>query len=377
MTNAIPKSFYTFILSQLFNPIMKVKKKKRAYKASNLPPGTMAYKGKKASLETVIDIINYSNQTFTKIDCNNVEDGFNFEGNEQVTWININGLNNLEDIEKLGTHYKLHPLTLEDIVNTNQRPKLEEFQNYIFIVFKMLYFKDNDELQYEHLSMVVGPDYVLTFQEADGDVFNDLRDRIEAAKGRIRSQGADYLMYAILDAIVDNYFTVIEAVGDKIEDLEAHIFESQSNNENTPSQIQHLKQEVLKIRRSIFPLREVINRLEKLDNTIINEKSLSYIRDLYDHIIQVNESIDLYREMVWSLMDMYMTIISNKMNEVMKVLTIIATIFIPLTFIAGIYGMNFTNIPELQVENGYFILLGVMFILFIFMLIYFRRKKWL
>ncbi|WP_323788924.1 magnesium/cobalt transporter CorA [Psychroserpens sp.] len=356
---------------------MKVKKKKRAYKASNLPPGTMAYKGKKASLETVIDIINYSNQTFTKIDCNNVEDGFNFEGNEQVTWININGLNNLEDIEKLGTHYKLHPLTLEDIVNTNQRPKLEEFQNYIFIVFKMLYFKDNDELQYEHLSMVVGPDYVLTFQEADGDVFNDLRDRIEAAKGRIRSQGADYLMYAILDAIVDNYFTVIEAVGDKIEDLEAHIFESQSNNENTPSQIQHLKQEVLKIRRSIFPLREVINRLEKLDNTIINEKSLSYIRDLYDHIIQVNESIDLYREMVWSLMDMYMTIISNKMNEVMKVLTIIATIFIPLTFIAGIYGMNFTNIPELQVENGYFILLGVMFILFIFMLIYFRRKKWL
>ncbi|WP_431134186.1 magnesium/cobalt transporter CorA [Psychroserpens mesophilus] len=356
---------------------MKVKKKKRAYKATNLPPGTMAYKGKKVSLETVIDIINYSNQTFTKIDCNDVEDGFNFEGNEQVTWININGLNNIQDIEKLGTHYNLHPLTLEDIVNTSQRPKLEEFQNYIFIVFKMLYFKDNEELHYEHLSMVVGSDYVLTFQEADGDVFNDLRDRIEAAKGRIRSQGADYLMYAILDAIVDNYFTVIEAVGDKIEDLEASIFESQTDNDKTPNQIQQLKQEVLKIRRSIFPLREVINRLEKSDNKIINEKSLSYIRDLYDHIIQVNESIDLYREMVWSLMDMYMTIISNKMNEVMKVLTIIATIFIPLTFIAGIYGMNFSYMPELQAENGYFILLGIMFVLFILMLIYFRKKKWL
>ena len=356
---------------------MRVKKKKRAYKATNLPPGTMAYKGKKTSLKTVIDIINYSNQTFTKLDCNDVEDGFHFEGNEQVTWININGLNNIEDIEKLGTHYNLHPLTLEDIVNTSQRPKLEEFQNYIFIVFKMLYFKDNDDLQYEHLSMVVGPDYVLTFQESDGDVFDDLRERIAAAKGRIRAQGADYLMYAILDAIVDNYFTVIEAIGDKIEDLEASIFETQNDDSTTPSQIQQLKQEVLKIRRSIFPLREVINRLEKSDNLIINEKSQSYIRDLYDHIIQVNESIDLYREMVWSLMDMYMTIISNKMNEVMKVLTIIATIFIPLTFIAGLYGMNFSYIPELQYRHGYFVLLGVMFALFILMLIYFRRKKWL
>ncbi|MFK7780722.1 magnesium/cobalt transporter CorA [Psychroserpens sp.] len=356
---------------------MKVKTKKRAYKATNLPPGTMKYKGKKQSLKTVIDIINYSNQAFTKIDCNDVEDGFNFEGNQQVTWININGLNNLKDIEKLGTHYNLHPLTLEDIVNTSQRPKFEEFQNYFFVVFKMLYFDDKDILQYEHLSMVVGPDYVLTFQEADGDVFDNLRNRIEVAKGRIRSQGADYLMYAILDAIVDNYFTVIEAVGDKIEDLESNIFETQTNNSTTPNQIQDLKQEVLKIRRSILPLREVINRLEKSDNTIINVKSQSYIRDLYDHIIQVNESIDLYREMVWGLMDMYMTIISNKMNEVMKVLTIIATIFIPLTFIAGIYGMNFTNMPELQSENGYFILLGAMFVLFIIMLIYFRNKKWL
>ncbi|WP_425075431.1 magnesium/cobalt transporter CorA [Psychroserpens sp. S379A] len=356
---------------------MKVKPKNKAYKATNLPPGTMAYKGKKLSLKTVIDIINYSSQTFTKIDSNNVEDGFNFEGNKQVTWININGLNNLEDIEKLGKHYNLHPLTLEDIVNTSQRPKFEEFQNYFFVVFKMLYFNDSNLLQYEHLSMVVGSDYVLTFQEADGDVFDDLRNRIETSKGRIRSQGADYLMYAILDAVVDNYFTVIEAIGDKIEDLESSIFESQNNNATTPNQIQQLKQDVLKIRRSIFPLREVVNRLEKSDNSIINEKSQSYIRDLYDHIIQVNESIDLYREMVWSLMDMYMTIISNKMNEVMKVLTIIATIFIPLTFIAGIYGMNFTNMPELQAENGYFILLGVMVLLFIVMLIYFRKKKWL
>ncbi len=356
---------------------MKPRKKKRAYKTTNLPPGTMSYKGKKHSLETIIDILNYSADTYHKLDSNSVEDGFNFEGNDQVTWININGLNNIEDIEKLGKHYSLHPLTLEDIVNTSQRPKFEEFENYLFIVFKMLYFKDDDQLQYEHLSMVVGSDYVLTFQEADGDVFDDLRTRIESSKGRVRTQGSDYLMYAILDAIVDNYLTVIEALGDKIEDIETVLFDSRTADDNTPNHIQTIKQEVLKIRRSVFPLREVVNRLEKSDNTIVTEKSQTYLRDLYDHIHQVNESIDLYREMVWSLMDMYMTVISNKMNEVMKVLTIIATIFIPLTFIAGIYGMNFTYMPELQEKNGYFILLGVMVILFILMLIYFRRKKWL
>ena len=356
---------------------MKQKKKKRAFKASNLPPGTMAYKGKKLALETIVDIINYSPESYTKIDSNNVEDGFNFKGNNQVTWININGLNNLEDIEKLGRHYHLHALTLEDIVNTNQRPKLEEFENYIFIVFKMLYFNNSEVLQYEHLSMVVGPDYVLTFQEADGDVFDDLRDRIATSKGRIRTQSADYLMYTILDAIVDNYLNVIESIGERVEDLETTIFEEKSDNETTPNRIQEIKQEVLKIRRSVFPLREVINRLEKTETDIINEKSQTYLRDLYDHILQVNESIDLYREMVWSLMDMYMTVISNKMNEVMKVLTIIATIFIPLTFIAGIYGMNFNNMPELQYKYSYFILLGVMVVMFLLMLIYFRKKKWL
>ncbi|WP_299228187.1 magnesium/cobalt transporter CorA [uncultured Psychroserpens sp.] len=356
---------------------MTSKKKKRAYKVSNLPPGTMAYRGKKSTLETVIDIINYSSDTYTKIDCNDVEEGFGLEGNNQVTWINVNGLNNLKDIQKLGSHYSLHPLTLEDIVNTNQRPKLEEFENYLFIVFKMIYLKGDNAIQYEHLSMVVGHDYVLTFQEADGDVFDDLRDRIALSKGRIRSQSADYLMYTILDAVVDNYFTIVEAVGDKVEDLETIIFDSNTNDANTPSQIQDLKQEILRIRRSILPLREVINRLEKSDNLVINIKSHSYIRDLYDHIIQVNESVELYRELIWSLMDMHMTIISNKMNEVMKVLTIIATIFIPLTFIAGIYGMNFVNMPELHSKNGYFILLGVMAILFIIMLIFFRRKKWL
>lgn len=356
---------------------MATKKKKKSYKASNLPPGTMAYKGKKRATVTNIEIVNYSKEHYKRFNSNKVEDAFNFKGNNQVTWININGLNNIKDIETLGLHYNLHPLTLEDIVNTSQRPKLEEFENYLFVVFKMLFIKNDDELHYEHLSLIVGEDYVLTFQEADGDVFDDLRERLSTAKGRVRTQGSDYLMYTLLDAIVDNYFTVIEAFGDKVEELESVLFQAKSADDETPAQIQSLKQEILKIRRSIYPLREVINRMEKSDCAFIDEKTHSYLRDLYDHIIQVSESVDLYREMIWSLMDMYMSIISNKMNEIMKVLTIIATIFIPLTFIAGIYGMNFKNIPELNSDNGYFILIGVMVILFIFMLIYFRRKHWL
>lgn len=343
----------------------------------NRSPGTVHYKGKKQSDVTAIDIINYSKDTYNKIETQNVEDAFHFKGNNQVTWINVDGLNNTTEIEKLGTHYGLHPLTLEDIVNTTHRPKIDEFDNYLFIILKMLYFKNGNEVVFEQVSIVVGEDYVLTFQEADGDIFGDLRERISSGKGRVRSLGSDYLMYAIIDAVVDHYLTVIEAFGDKIEDIEDRVFEGNSDNNETATTIQGLKREVLKIRRSVFPLREVISHLNKIEHHIIDEKTLNFLRDLYDHIIQVNESIEMYREMVWSLLDMYMSIISNKMNEVMKVLTIIATVFIPLTFIAGIYGMNFDNMPELHYKYGYFILIGIMIFIFLMMLIYFRRKKWL
>ena len=357
---------------KLKTPLKKLRKK-----TTNLPPGTMEYKGKKTTTPTSIEIIDYNSGFHDRQQTLKVEDGFNYDGTDQITWININGLSNVQDIEKLGVHYNIHPLTLEDIVNTDHRPKLDEFENYLFVVLKMLYFKENDELTYEHISLIVGNGYVLTFQEADGDVFDDLRERIASGKGRIRNQGADYLMYAILDAVVDNYFAVIEAFGEKTEEIETKLFQESVTDNDMPNEIQKLKQEILKIRRSILPLREVINRLEKNENAIVESKTYSYLRDLYDHILQVSETIDLYREMIWSLMDMHMTIISNKMNEVMKVLTIIATIFIPLTFIAGIYGMNFKNMPELDTQNGYFILLGCMAVMFILMLIYFRNKKWL
>ncbi len=226
--------------------------------------------------------------------------------------------------------------------------------------------------------MVVGKNYLTTFQESESDVFDSVRDRIENSKGRIRTKSADYLMFALLDAVVDNYFSVIEVLSDKIEQLEDLLFEGKDGTSNDITQdIQDLKKEILRIRRATLPLREVINRLEKSGSTIIEQQTLNYIQDLYDHIIQVNESVEVYREMIWGLMDMYMTTISNRMNEVMKVLTIMASIFIPLTFMAGIYGMNFDNIPELHMKNGYFYLLGAMGLVFIAMIWYFKRKKWL
>ncbi len=354
----------------------------KATKALNQAPGTVTYIGRKEAVETKLEVIDYNKDSFERYTSTNPEDAFEFENDDKISWINIDGLSNTKEIEKLGKYYELHPLILEDIVNTNQRPKIDEYEDYIFVVVKMLYFpKDvtdfsNGSLVNEHISLVMGKDYVLTFQEANGDVFEGIRERLANSKGRIRSNGADYLLFCLLDAIIDQYFEVVDTIGDKIEILEENLFQAQPNDDIT-FEIQELKRTILRIRRAVFPLREVLSRLEKQDNTFIAEKTRNYFRDLYDHTIQVTENIDIYREMTWGLMDMYMTTISNKMNEVMKVLTIIATIFIPLTFIAGVYGMNFEYIPELQWRYSYFVLWGIMIIIFLLMLYYFRRKHWI
>jgi magnesium transporter len=240
----------------------------------------------------------------------------------------------------------------------------------------MLYYDDNEKIVSEQVSFILGKNYVLSFQESEGDVFDTVRERIRHGKGRIRTMEADYLLYALIDAVVDHYFVIIETLGNKIEDLESDVFDGVQEDTIT-KQIQDLKREILRVRRAIFPLREVISRIERHDSPLINSKTMTFYRDIYDHVIQVSENIDIYREMIWSLMDMYMTTISNKMNEVMKVLTIMASIFIPLTFFAGIYGMNFDYIPELKYKYSYFILWGIFIIMVIGMVIYFRRKKWL
>ena len=361
---------------------VKGKKKKRTTvkiapkKAKNLSPGTVAYTGKKKSMVTQVEIIDYSKEDYTRHKTQSIKDAFQYENADHVTWINVNGLSNTDAVVELGNHFGLHPLIQEDIVSTYQRPKIDEYEDYLFIVFKMLHYDAKEHLSKEHISMVVGKDYVITFQESPGDVFDDLRERLEGGRGRIRSSGSDYLMFAILDAVVDNYFTVVEFLSNKIELLEDRLFDDQ-NSDRIPQEIQELKKEILKIRKAVLPLREVINRLEKIENPLVNPSTTKYIRDLYDHIIQVNESVEIYRDMIWGLMDMYLTTLSNKMNEVMKVLTIMASIFIPLTFLSGIYGMNFDNMPELHTKYGYYILLGFMFFMVCGMVYYFRRKKWL
>lgn len=348
----------------------------KSTKALNQAPGTVTYVGTKENVETKLEVIDYNAEGFERYTSKTPEDAFKFEQEDKITWINIDGLSNTGEIEKLGKYYELHPLIIEDIVNTNQRPKIDEYQDYFFIVAKMLYHKENGHLENEHISIVLGKNYVLTFQEAGGDVFDGVRERLSKAKGRIRSRGADYLVFALLDAIVDNYFVVVEEISDKIETLEQRLFDAQPSDDIT-FEIQELKRTMLRIRRAVFPLREVVSRFEKVESNLIDDQTRNYIRDLYDHMLQVSENIELYREMTWGLMDMYMTTINHKMNEVMKVLTIMASIFIPLTFIAGVYGMNFEHMPELQWEYSYFILLGLMLFLGLGMAIYFKRKKWL
>jgi len=355
----------------------KTKKRTSNYKKQlGQVPGTLIYTGDKTTSPLFIESFDYNESQYSERELKNVEEAFNSKISEHISWINVNGLNYTDDIEKLGEHYNLHPLVLEDIVNTSQRPKIDEYNDYIFLVAKMMYYDKDETIVSEQISFVLGKNYVLSFQEAEGDVFDSLRDRIRLNKGRIRTSGSDYLLYAFIDSIVDHYYAIIETMGNKVEELEDELFEGVSQDEIT-TQIQTLKREVLKVRRAIFPLREIINRIEKSENNLIEEKTQRYFSDVYDHVIQISETIDIYREMIWSLMDMYMTTISNRMNEIMKVLTIMSAIFIPLTFIAGIYGMNFEYIPELDYKYGYFCVWGLMISIFIGMLYYFKRKKWL
>lgn len=358
---------------------MKKIKKKRTQnykKHIGQVPGTLIYTGTKSGSDIFIQSFDYTKDTIKEIVHKNIESTVSFKDTDSVSWINVNGLHHIKEIEKIGKQYGLHPLVLEDIVNTTQRPKIDEYEDYIFVVLKMLYYDEEERITNEQVSLILGENYVLSFQESEGDVFNPIRDRLRQSKGRIRASKSDYLMYALIDAVVDHYFSIVETLGNKIEDLETELFSGDAK-ETISSEVQQLKREILRVRRAISPLKEVINRVEKTENPLIHQQTITYYRDVYDHLVQISENIDIYREMIWSLMDMYMTSISNKMNEVMKVLTIMSTIFIPLTFIAGIYGMNFKHMPELDYKNSYFILLGAMLLIFMLMVIYFKKKKWL
>jgi magnesium transporter len=293
-----------------------------------------------------------------------------------LLWLNVDGVHDAKLIEGLGESFQLHPLAIEDIMHTGQRPKVEAYPNHLFLVLRMLRWNEEaDEIDDEQVSLALGETWVLSFQERVGDVFDPIRERLESKRGRIQTMGADYLAYSLVDAIVDQYFIVLETLGERIETLGEDLTEHADRDMVTA--IRRLKRELLYMRKSVWPLREVINTLQRDQDELISESTAPYLRDLYDHTIQIIDTMETYRDMVSGLMDLYLSTISNRMNEVMKVLTMIATIFIPLSFVAGVYGMNFSFMPELKWHYGYFGALGVMAVVAVGMLIYFRRKKWL
>ena len=344
-------------------------------KKSGLPPGSIVYVGKEPAM-TRIRIIKFTDAYFKEQEVREIEDAQMLYDKTFVAWINIDGLKKIGIIEELGKQFGLHPLVLEDIANTGQRPKIEDFVDYLFEVVRMLqYDEENEEILTEQVSFILGSNWVVSFQENEGDVFDPVRERPRTSKGRIRKMGADYLLYSLLDAVVDNYFTVLERIGERIEDIEDQIVLNPSP--ATLQALHKLKRNLILLRKSVWPLREVINRLERWESKLVSKATSIFLRDLYDHTIQVIDSVETFRDMLSVMLDIYMSSVSNRMNEVMKVLTIIATIFIPLTLIAGIYGMNFKYMPELEWVAGYPLVLLSMLAIGIVMIFYFKRKRWI
>lgn len=355
----------------------KPKLAQKMSKMVGLPPGSLVHIGEQRADKVRIDVINYNDKDFQEKMIEQIDECFIFKEKPDVSWINVEGIHQPEIIQKLGDCYGFHPLILEDILNTGQRPKIEDFRDYMYIVFKMLYHRDkSDEIVTEQISLILGQNFVISFQEGiEGDVFNQIRERIKNDKGRIRQMGADYLAYSLMDAVVDNYFVILERLGERIELLEEDLVSHPTP--NTLNMLHNLKREMIFLRKSIWPLREVVGTLERGDTLLINESTRRYLKDVYDHSIQVIETIEIFRDMLSGMLDIYLSSISNRLNEIMKVLTLIATIFMPLTFIVGVYGMNFKYMPELEWRWGYPLILGVMLAVGIIMLTYFKRKKWL
>ncbi len=340
-----------------------------------LPPGTLVHIGKKTTEQIKITVIDYDETHIQEKEVKAIKECIPFKDSPTVTWINIDGIHNLDIIQEMEASFDIHPLTLEDIVHTGQRPKMEDFTDYLFLVLKMFYFDENRRIREEQISLLLGPQFVISFQEREGDIFDPVRERIKNEKSHVRKMGPDYLAYALVDAIVDNYFTILEVLGEEIENVQEELVVDPTT--EMLQVIQTLKREVITLRRSVWPLREVVNKMERGESVLIKESTSIYLRDVYDHTIRVMDTIETFRDMLSGMLDIYLSSISNKLNQIMKVLTIIATIFIPLTFITGLYGMNFRNMPELAWEWGYPVVLVVMGGIGIFMLFYFKKEKWL
>lgn len=343
-------------------------------KPAGISPGSLIYTGDKKSQDISVSIIQYSENIFEEKTFESVEKIFPLIKTDRLTWINIKGLSSVNALEKIGNQFGIHSLTIEDILNTEQRPKVEDFDDYLFIVARIFFISEN-ELISEQVSLILKENLLLTFVENDTDPFKEILSRLKSGKGKIRKSGSDYLAYACIDAVVDSYFFLLEKLGETIEVLEDQVITSpQTKNVH---RIHNLRSEMILLRKSVWPLREVISILQRRDSPLIKKSTEIYLRDVYDHTIQIIETIESLRDIVSGMLDTYLSSLSNRMNEIMKVLTIISTLFIPLTFLVGVYGMNFKTMPELNIRWIYpwgfwifsFTLIGAM-------LFYFKKKKW-
>ena len=346
-------------------------------------PGSVIYTGPARDAPVTFDVISYDGDHFEELRQLTLEQALErVRTDPGVRWLNVNGVHRTEVIERIGAALDLHPLTMEDIVSLGQRPKIEDYERYLYIALRMLAYgpedaggeEGEDELDNEQLSLILLDKIVVTFQERAGDVFEPLRERLRQGKGRLRKLGADYLAYALMDIVIDRYFAVVEDYGDAIEELEAEILANPTT--EVLQRVNHLKRETLLVRKAVWPLREVIAGLEREEGDLMSPTAITYLRDAHDHAIQVIDTVESLRDMLTNLHDMYLSALSYRMNDVMKVLTIIATIFIPLSFLVGVYGMNFHFMPELSWHWGYFALWGLMLVIAFGMLAIFRRRGW-
>ena len=349
--------------------------KERSVK-SGLLPGTLVHIGEKIDREIKITVTDYNEALCEEKEINALKECFYHTDPSIISWINVEGLHEIEVIQQVGECEGLHPLVLEDILNTDQRPKLEDFGEYLYIVLKMLRKGEGTDIATEQVSLILGVNFVISFQEGiKGDVFDPIRERIRNGKGKLRSMGADYLAYSLMDAIVDNYFVVLEVTEERIEQLEEEVMVSPSA--ETVRKLHKLKRDMIFLRKAVWPLREVLSAMTRRESKLISDQVALYLRDVYDHVIQVIDIVEASRDILSGMLDIYLSSMSNRLNEVMKFLTVIGTIFMPLTFLVGVYGMNFEYLPELEWHYGYYAVWIFMVALSAAMILYFKRKRWL
>ncbi|MFX1388832.1 MAG: magnesium/cobalt transporter CorA [Promethearchaeota archaeon] len=340
------------------------------------PPGTLIYTGKKKNLKTKVKIIDYNKEDYNLLELEKINKDLSSFDKSRNRWINITGLSRVEIIEDIGKKFNLHHLVLEDILNPNQRPKLENYGNYLFIVLKSVHYNELiKKFETEQISLILGLKYVISVQEQESDIFEPILDRIKYSKGIIRNRDSDYLLYSMIDFVIDNYFIILEIITELIEDTEDKIIQNPAP--ETLKMIYSLKRIMIDIRNSIWPTRELVNKLQRDKSDLLSDDLEIYLRDVNDHVFIISDLLETQRDILFGMLDMYLSSVNNKMNDIMKILTIISTIFIPLSFLVSLYGMNFKYMPELSFPLAYPILIFIMIILVIIMIGFFKRKKWI